>query len=449
MGKYHFIAIGGIGMSGLAKYLLEEGHIVTGSDIEDSKYLEALRKLGAGVNIGHHEDNLPNNTDVVIVSTAIRENNPELQKARRLGLKIYHRSDLLEEMAHSAQGKEKCFIGFSGTHGKTTTSGLASFVLDKAGLEPAFVVGGIVPEISTNAQHKGGKFFIAELDESDGTLVKYSPDILVINNLEEDHLDFYKNGMTDLIKTFNQAISQAKKVIVNADDEGIKNLNGKFITFGLNNADYTAKNIQTSKDGTLFDVFYKETFLSKIFIQLTGKHNIYNALSVISALSEAGLTIECKKHFFADFTGMGRRFQKVCELDGVQVYDDYAHHPTEIKAVLDAAATKFGKENIVAVFQPHRYTRLKGLWEEFIGAFSDADRIIVTDVYEASEDPIEGITGKIFAKEAGFEHLSGNISEVAEKLLPTLKKGNVVIGLGAGTITKLGKCLKESYSLIK
>lgn len=432
-------------MSGLAKYLLEEGHFVTGSDIEDSKYIDALRKLGAKVNIGHSEDNLSDDTDAVIVSTAIRETNPELQKARKLGLKIYHRSDLLEEMARSAQNNGKCFIGFSGTHGKTTTSGLASFILDKAGLEPAFVVGGIVPEVLTNAQHKGGKFFIAELDESDGTLTKYSPDILVINNLEEDHLDFYKNGMTDLIKTFNQAISQAKKVIVNADDEGIKNLKGDFITFGLNNADYTAKNIQTSKDGTLFDVYYKEDFLSTIFLQLTGKHNIYNALSVIAAMSEAGLTVDCKKHFFAEFTGMGRRFQKACDLGNIQVYDDYAHHPTEIKAVLDAAATKFGKENIVAVFQPHRYTRLKGLWHEFKNAFSDANRIVVTDVFEASEDPIEGISGENFAYEANFEHLSGSIEKVAEKLLPTLKDNNVVIGLGAGTITKLGKYLEDAY----
>lgn len=432
-------------MSGLAKYLIEEGHSVTGSDIEDSKYIDALRKLGAKINIEHNEDNLSDDTDAVIVSTAIRETNPELQKARKLGLKIYHRSDLLEEMAHSAQNKGKCFIGFSGTHGKTTTSGLASFILDKAGLEPAFVVGGIVPEVSTNAQHKGGKFFIAELDESDGTLTKYSPDILVINNLEEDHLDFYKNGMTDLIKTFNQAISQAKKVIVNADDEGIKNLNGKFITFGLNNADYIAKNIQKSKDGTLFDVYYKEDFLSTIFLQLTGKHNIYNALSVIAAMSEAGLTVDCKKHFFAEFTGMGRRFQKACDLGNIQVYDDYAHHPTEIKAVLDAASTKFGKENIVAVFQPHRYTRLKGLWNEFKNAFSDANRVIVTDVFEASEDPIEGITGENFAYEANFEHLSGSIEKVAEKLLPTLKDNNVVIGLGAGTITKLGKYLEDAY----
>ena len=194
MGKYHFIAIGGIGMSGLAKYLLEDGHTVSGSDIADSKYTDKLKELGAKVFIGHSAENVPDGAKVV-VSTAIRQNNPELMRAKELGLKIYHRSDMLKEIAEQAQKTGKIFIGFSGTHGKTTTSGLASYVLEKAGLMPSFVDGGILPDINTNAQHKGGKHFIAELDESDGTIVKYFPDVLVINNLEEDHLDFYKNGM--------------------------------------------------------------------------------------------------------------------------------------------------------------------------------------------------------------------------------------------------------------
>ena len=407
MGKYHFIAIGGIGMSGLAKYLLEDGHSVTGSDIQDSKYISALKDLGANVSIGHKEENLPSDVDAVIVITAIKETNPELIKARKLGLKIYHRSDLLKEIAESAQKEGKCFIGFAGTHGKTTTSGMASYVLDKANLEPAFVVGGIVPELATNAQHKAGKFFTAELDESDGTLVKYHPDILVINNLEEDHLDFYKNGMKDIIRVFEQAISQSRKILVNADDKGCKLLSGEFITFGLNKADYTAKNIKISKEGTVFDIYKGDEKLTDILIELTGTHNIYNTLAVASALLEAGLNVKEIKEFFSTFTGMGRRFQYVCGLENnIDVYDDYAQHPTEIKAVLDSASTRFGKENVVAVFQPHRYTRLKGLWAEFKEAFSDAGRVVVTDVYSASEEPIDGITGKSFALEAGFENLS-------------------------------------------
>lgn len=439
MGKYHFIAIGGIGMSGLAKYLLEDGHTVSGSDIADSKYIDKLRDLGAKVNIGHKAENVPEGA-IVIKSTAIRDNNPEVLRAKELGLPIYHRSDLLKEIAERAQmgGKcgGKCFIGFSGTHGKTTTSGLASYVLDKAGLEPSFVDGGIIPELNTNAQHRGGKYFIAELDESDGTIVKYSPDILVINNLEEDHIDFYKNGMPDLVKTFNKAISQSKKVIVNNDNEGIKLLQGDFITFGLNKADYVAKSI----DNKTLEIYYHDKLLVTLKIQLAGVHNVYNTLAVVAALNEAGVGVNDIAQYFYLFTGMGRRFQKVAEFNGIKVYDDYAHHPTEIKAALQAASSKFGKENVVAVFQPHRYTRLQSLWNDFKTAFENAGRVIVTDVYAASEDPIEGVNAEKFALELkNSEYISGSMHEIAQKLRPTLKSGDVVVGLGAGTITNLGK----------
>ena len=420
---------------------MEDGHIVSGSDIVDSKYIDKLRELGAKVFIGQKAENVPEDA-IIVKSTAIRDNNPEVIRAKELGLKIYHRSDLLEQIAKMAQDNGKCFIGFSGTHGKTTTSGLASFVLEKAGLQPSFVDGGIIPELNTNAQHKCGKHFVAELDESDGTIVKYNPDILVINNLEEDHLDFYKNGMQDLVKTFNTAISKAKKVLVNIDNEGISHLSGEFITYGLNDADYAAKNISYSKEGTTFEIYHNNKLLCDMKIQLTGEHNVYNTLAVVSALNEAGVDINIVKNYFYEFTGMGRRFQKVCELNGVEVYDDYAHHPTEIKATLDAAALKFGKENIVAVFQPHRYTRLKSLWNEFKGAFENAGRVVVTDVYAASEDEIEGVSGEAFAKDLSAEYLGGDMRNVAEKLLPSLKEGNIVIGLGAGTITALGKELK-------
>ena len=445
MGRYHFIAIGGIGMSGLAKYLLEDGHTVSGSDIVDSKYVDKLRELGAEIFIGQKAENVPNDA-IIIKSTAIRDNNPEVVRAKELGLPIYHRSDLLAEIAKTAQENGKCFIGFSGTHGKTTTSGLASFVLDKGNLNPSFVDGGIIPELNTNAQHKNGKEFVAELDESDGTIVKYHPDILVINNLEEDHLDFYKNGMSDLVKTCTQAISQAKKVVVNKDNAGIQGLSGNFITFGLDDADYVAKNIEFSKAGTTFEIYHNGKLLTDIKIQLAGIHNVYNTLAVVSALNEAGVDVSAIKGYFFEFTGMGRRFQKVCEIDGIEVYDDYAHHPTEIKATLDAAASKFGKENIVAVFQPHRFTRLQSLWNEFKNAFSEAGRVVVTDVYAASEDTIEGVSGEAFAKDLGAEYIGGNMQVVAEKLLPTLENGNIVIGLGAGTITALGKELEGAKS---
>jgi len=230
-------------MSGLAKYLLENGCEVSGSDVKDSKYVDKLRKLGARVFIGHDENNLPEDC-VVVASTAIRDDNPELKKAKRLGLPVYHRSDLLAEISRH----DKFFIGYSGTHGKTTTSGLASYVLDLAGYEPSFVVGGIIPELGVNSQSTKGKYFVAELDESDGTIVKYSPNICVINNLEPDHLDFYKDGMKSLLETFEKFISNMKEnavVLINNDCNVLKQLHAhKVMTFGLNEADYTAKNIE-------------------------------------------------------------------------------------------------------------------------------------------------------------------------------------------------------------
>lgn len=448
MGKYHFIAIGGIGMSGLAKYLLEDGHIVSGSDINNSKYIKNLEVMGAKISIGHQAENIREDM-TIIKSTAIKDSNPEVIKATQLNLPIFHRSDLLAKIANNAQKENKCFIGFSGTHGKTTTSGFASFILDKANLEPSFVVGGIIPEINTNAQHKNGTTFIAELDESDGTIIKYHPDILVINNLEEDHLDFYKNGMQDIIKTFKIAISNSKKIIINNDNIATKNLTDNAITFGLNNADYVAQNINYSKDNTTFDIYFKNKLLINIEIQLTGIHNIYNTLAIISALHQANIDIDLIKPYFKDFTGMGRRFQKVAEFNNIKVYDDYAHHPTEIKATLEAAASKFGAENIIAVFQPHRFTRLQALWQDFKEALSNIPNVVITDVYAASEDEIEGINSQIFANELkNCEHLTGTIEDVANKLLPKIKQGQIVIGLGAGTITNLGKELEKAACIV-
>ncbi len=439
--KYHFIAIGGVGMSGLAKYLLENGCEVSGSDVCDSKYVHKVKDLGAVVHIGHSADNVPEGA-VVIASTAIRDNNPEIIRAKELGLPIYHRSDLLAEISREG----KFFLGYSGTHGKTTTSGLCSYVLEKAGLKPSYVVGGIIPELDTNAHCQNGKFFAAELDESDGTIVKYVPNICVVNNLEADHLDFYKDGLKSILETFEQFISKMPDdgvVLVNYDCEASKSLhNHKTMTFGLTeDADYSARNIKYNEDCTTFDIYFKGEFLTDLKIILKGKHNVYNSLSVLASLHQAGVDLNLVKPHFATFTGMGRRFQKVGEFNGVVIYDDYAHHPTEIKAALSSAAS-FKDKNIIAVFQPHRYSRLKNLWNDFMGAFDNVNKVIVTDIYAASEDPIDGINSEKFthelSKKVTCEHLSGDMKEVAKKLFPTLKSGDIVIGLGAGTINKLG-----------
>lgn len=441
MKKYYFIAIGGVGMSGLAKYLLESGCDVSGSDIVDSKYIDKLRKLGATVHIGQKAENVPEDA-IVVASTAIREDNPEMVRARELGLKVYHRSDILAEISRWG----KFFLGFSGTHGKTTTSGLCAYVLEKAGLLPSYVVGGLLPDIGLNAHSQDGKFFCAELDESDGTIVKYSPNICVVNNLEADHLDFYKDGLKSILETFEKFISNMSDdaiLLVNKDCKGAMSLHShKAITFGFADADYTAQNVEFKSDCTTFDIYYKGTFVSDLTIILRGKHNVYNALAVAASLHQAGVDIKKVKPHFATFSGMGRRFQKVGEFDGVTIFDDYAHHPTEIKATLSSAEGMDGKR-IIAVFQPHRYTRLKNLWNEFLEAFSGIDKVYVTDVYAASEDVIEGINSENFVKELSSkvdcEYISGSIKDVAKTLYPKLEENDVLIGLGAGTITNLGK----------
>ncbi len=440
--KYYFIAIGGVGMSGLAKYLLENGCDVSGSDISDSKYIDKLRALGAKVYIGQKKENVPSDA-IVVASTAIRESNPEMIRARELGLTVYHRSDILAEISRWG----KFFLGYSGTHGKTTTSGLSSYVLEKAGLKPSYVVGGVIPSLDTNAHCQEGKFFAAELDESDGTIVKYCPNICVINNLEPDHLDFYKDGLKSILSTFEKFISNmpdSALVLVNADCAATMSLHGhKTMTFALDSdADYKAVNISYKPDCTTFDVLYKGEFLTDLTIILRGRHNVYNALSVLASLHQANVNINDIKPHFATFAGMGRRFQKVGEFNGITVYDDYAHHPTEIKATLSSAEGMEGKR-IIAVFQPHRYTRLKNLWDEFLNAFDIVDKVVVTDVYAASEDEIEGINSKRFTEElsknVNCEYISGSVKDVARKLYPQLQRDDVVIGLGAGTITNLGK----------
>lgn len=440
MKNYHFIAIGGIGMSGLAKYLLEQGVSVSGSDINASKYTKELENLGAKVYIGHDASNVQDGS-IVVVSSAIRQNNPELVRAKELGLTIYHRSDLLKELSEQS----KCFIGFAGCHGKTTTSGMASFVLEKSGLKPSYVVGGMLPQFHTNGKFVDDRVFVAELDESDGTIQKYLPDVCVINNLDEDHVDYYTEGVSSMIKVFNKFISTMKpsaKVLINNDCEHNLKLEGKdFITYGLNSADYVAKNIVIGAGFTTFDIYYKGEFLSSVKTKLIGNHNVYNALAVFAALREAGFNVDEYKDGFNEFTGMGRRFELVGELNGALLYDDYAHHPTEVKSML-ASLSAFEDRNLIAVFQPHRYTRLQKFWNEFVDALKPVHNIIVTDVFAASEDVIDGVNSANFVENLNnhglnARYFAGSMEDVAKKLYPEITSNDVIIGIGAGSINKL------------
>lgn len=460
--KYHFIAAGGVGMSALARILLEKGCIVTGSDLNESKYTKLLRDLGAEIFTGQKAENIKPDMTIVI-SSAISEDNPELKEARRLNLEVLHRSDMLKIISDEfSDDRDALFFGFSGTHGKTTTSGLCSYVMSKSGLKPSYAVGGIIPDIKDNSKYESDKIFIAELDESDGTIVKYRPDVNVINNLSYDHPDFYKNGMEDIYKTFKKYIdgtSEKAILVTNADNDGcvefMKRMNNrKFVTFGLEkDADYMAKNVDFTGFSSKFDIFVNGNFKVSMELSVPGIHNVYNALAVFAALDLTGFNPKEFVQHFKTFSGMGRRFQTVAEFDGIKVIDDYAHHPEEIKTTLSGLASYKGGRRI-AVFQPHRFTRLQGLWNDFLSAFDTVDKVYVTDVYNACEQPIDGINSENFIKDlkkkvSDCEYISGDMEKVAEKVYNDLKSGDVVITLGAGTVTKVGKYLKEINEKIK
>ena len=454
--KFHFIAIGGVGMSALAKYLAQKGAVVSGSDAVESKYTKALKELGATISIGHNAD-LVKEDMIIVASTAIKENNPEIIRAKELGLNIYHRSDILKIISDDFVENEKgTFFGFAGTHGKTTTSGWCSYILSKGGLKPSFVVGGIVPELNTNGEFDDNKYFCAELDESDGTIQKYSTSIAIINNMEEDHLDFYTNGFSDIVKTFDKFLSNNKNqtVIINNDDEGNNKFmelypNYNYVTFGLNNADYTAKKIEFIGLGSKFDIYHNGTKIDTLELSVLGKHNVYNALAVYTALKITNIDTTTLKEYFKTFSGMGRRFQKVTSFNGIEIYDDYAHHPSEIKTTINSVKDAVKDKNrVVAIFQPHRYTRLQGLWEEFKTSFNKADMLIVTDVFSAGESEIKNINSKIFAEEINHKnvkYIDGDIELASKKIYPLLNKNDIVITLGAGTITKVGNLIEQNF----
>lgn len=446
----HFIAIGGVGQSALAKILKIKGYNVSGSDIKESKYTKELRDLGVQINIGHDKNVIKENMTIVL-SSAIKEDNEELIRAKELNLPLYHRSDILKLISELYD----CFIGFSGTHGKTTTSGLCSYVLEKINAHPAYASGGIIQGLNTNANsYPDSKIFIAELDESDGTIIKYSPDFIAINNLEADHFDFYKNGEEDLIntfKTFIDNLKQSSKIFINIDDEGnnllIKKVSDKnIITYSIKNknADYFADNIKISGENS-FDLYVKGKYITEIKTQLTGFHNVINALCVISVLNEKGFNINDIKPYLYSFSGMKRRYEKVFENENITVIDDYAHHPTEIKALLENAKKRTDK-NIVAIFQPHRYTRLKALWNDFLNSFDLADELFILDTYSAGDKYDEKYNSKNFASSIHHKcakYIKGNMDDAAREISKYIKKNDYIITIGAGDVTKTGYILKE------
>ena len=442
---FHFIAIGGVGQSALAKILLCLGYKVSGSDIQDSKYVKLVRDLGAKVYIGHDIQNIKG-TPKIVISSAIKEDNPELIKARELGLEILHRSDCLKYISEQFP----CFIGLSGTHGKTTTSGLLSFIMEKMNLNPSYAIGGIIPELNINAQsHKNSKYFIAELDESDGTIVKYHPEITVINNIEEDHLDHYKD-LDDILNTFKIVVNNSKTVFVNSDNEGVKKLinqNNKkdFITYGINEkAYYQAKNIEFDELNSSFDIYKEDKYLTHINLIIPGLHNVYNALAIAGVLDY--LNIKGYEKYFSEFTGMGRRFQLVAEVNNIKIIDDYAHHPSEIQSTLSSIKNLTRRK--IGIFQPHRYTRLKALWSEFLNSFNILDELYVVDTFCAGDKFDEtynskNFTNAIIKNGINAHYVEGNMEQAGKIIAQELKKGDIVLTLGAGDVTKIGGVIND------
>ncbi len=439
---YHFVGIGGIGMSGIALIMLRQGFAVSGSDLKSSPLTDELIKQGAKVFIGHTSTNIAG-ADIIVYSSAIKEDNPEIVSAKEKNIPIIKRAQALAELM-----QDKTVITVTGSHGKTTTTSLISFMLETAGLCPTCAIGGILKNMEKNAFCGKGEFFVAEADESDGSFLYYHPKYSVITNIDREHLDYYHDFETQ-IKAFGDFVNQTENngcVFVCADDLNLMNIlkiyKHKSITFGLNpSADIFAKNIRLEGLNSEFDCFYRNKFISRFFLALAGEHNISNALSVIALGLELGIDIQMIKKTLSDCRGSGRRMEVKFRSKDYLVIDDYAHHPTEIKATL-AALKNLNHRRLVVAFQPHRYSRTKLLLDEFGQCFGAVDLLAITDIYAANEQPIDGINaGSVYDKIKKYFPLKNTEfipkENLAQYILDNLRPGDLIVTLGAGDITKI------------
>src|SRR3989338_8458819 len=401
---YHLIGIGGIGMSGIAQLLLRCGLRVSGSDLKENKITRELAILGAEIFIGHNAANV-RGAGLVVYSTAIKEDNPETIEAKRLGIPVIKRAQALASLM-----RDKAVITVTGSHGKTTTTSLASYLLLEAGFYPTAAIGGILRNIDTNACLGNGRFFVAEADESDGSFLYYNPKYSIITNIDREHLDYYKTFENEIaaFREFLNKTGEGGCIFGCYDDDNLmgilKSYKKEKVLFGLKEgADIYAKNILLKGLSSEFDCFYKGEFLGRFNLALGGKHNISNSLSVIALGLKLGISPEVIKKTLADYKGSHRRLEIKFKGRGITLIDDYAHHPKEIKATLEAVKN-LGHKRLIAVFQPHRFSRTKLLLDEFAASFRCADYVIITDIYPSSEIPIEGVTGmSIYNKIKGLE----------------------------------------------
>lgn len=443
--KIHFVGIGGIGMSGIAEVLLNLGYKVSGSDLRESDTTERLRGLGGQIYIGHAAENLTN-VDVVVTSTAVQTDNPEVIEARRRMVPVIPRAEMLAELMRMKYG-----IAIAGTHGKTTTTSMVATVLTHAGIDPTIVIGGKLNTLGSNAKLGKGDFLVAEADESDGSFLKLSPSIAVVTNIDADHLDFYTGGLEEIKDTFVEFINKIPfygLAILCLEDrniaECIPRIRKRFMTYGLSSqADLRATHVKLDGFNTSFTAHYKGYRLGDISFSMPGAHNVLNALACTAVALELDVPFDKIREGFAQFGGVGRRFTVKGEKNGIMVVDDYGHHPAEIRATLAAARNGWPERRLVVAFQPHRYSRTKELFNEFVTCFYDADLLVLTDIYAASEQPIPGVSAERLAEEIR-RHGQRDVTYIPDRLalpkhlLSVVKDGDIVITLGAGNIWQAG-----------
>ncbi len=448
--KVHFIGVGGVGMSGIARVAFDQGMEVSGSDIKDSRYTKQLREAGIAVHIGQDAANIPEGDPVIVVSTAILENNPELIEAKRRGLEIWHRAKML---AHLGIGLDT--LAVAGTHGKTTTSSMLASVLDGIGEDPTFLIGGIVRAYGTNAHSGTGRYYVVEADESDKSFTYLSPKSVLITNIEADHLDHYKD-LAEIYEKFADFMALVPKdgsIVACAEDaklvELARNAQRRLVTYGFGEeCDVRVVSFAPHGVGSRFTVELPDGRTIEASVkQNPGRHNALNATGVIALLYSLGYDPQKVADVLAEFAGVRRRFDLVGEVDGVTVVDDYAHHPTEIAATIKAAAS-LDYRHVHVLFQPHRYSRANlfthVLHDEFGEAFDAADSVTFMDVYPAGEAPVPGVSGKTFLNVV-LEHeghpqadFVAHRVDVVPHLMNKLENGDLVITMGAGDVTAMG-----------
>jgi UDP-N-acetylmuramate--alanine ligase len=447
--SFHFIGVGGAGMSAIAYMLLKKGYRVSGSDLHASEATARLSNSGAVVYMGHAAANLDDSIGAVVLSSAIRQDNPELLEARRLGLPIFHRADVLAGLLNECDG-----IAVAGSHGKTTTTSMIAYLLEKAGLDPNVLIGGDLDAIGGNAKVGVSRSLVAEADESDGSFLKFTPQIAVVTNIENDHLDHYGNEH-EIRRAFIQFLNQVKPggfAVLGFDSAAVKivapEVKTPFLTYAIDcDADYTAKDISTCGTETTFKVWRRGELLGQMAIGVPGRHNVMNSLACVAVGVHLGVSFEQIAAIMPGFGGAKRRFQTKGKASGIWVVDDYGHHPTEILTTLHGAkAATAGR--VVCIFQPHRFSRTQLLAKDFGRAFAPADVLILTDIYSAGEEPIPGISGDTILQE--IKRQTGqtvvycpDFSHLEECVFPMLQKGDLVITMGAGNIFQTGERIVE------